>query len=250
MKISERRSRFYGTPVDWSLGFPGSAIVSKATKTIKRTSSKSKVPLETVAPPAGKRKVVVFSSLVVVLTLTSALLLALEPGRLRPDRPTGLYALDSRDALDPIFDTHVPTANSRWKYIYIHHSASPQGSALSLAQSPGGLGDHFVIGNGEGSLDGQIEMGERWIDQQTPAAPPGAKKIDPDCISICLIGDFHQNLPTPVQMQRLGQLVASLQAKFRIGADQVLMVTDQSSNHAMEIGRYFPVSAFRGQLLK
>ncbi len=231
-------------------GFLGNIIVSKTAKSTKRSSSKSKVPLETVTQPAGKRKVVVFSSLVVVLTLTSALLLALEPGRLRPDHPTGLYALDSRDALDPIFDTHVPTANSRWKYIYIHHSASPQGSALSMAQSAGGFGDHFVIGNAPGSLDGQIEMGERWNEQQPPAAPQGAKKIDPDCISICLIGDFHQNLPTAVQMQRLGQLVASLQAKFGISANQVLMVTDQSTNHAMEIGRYFPVSAFRGQLLK
>lgn len=228
----------------------GRINVSKPAKTAKRASSSSKVRLETAAQAAGKRKVVVFSSLVVVLTLTSALLLALEPGRLRPDHPTGLYALDSRDALDPIFDTHVSTANSRWKYIYIHHSASPQGSAMTLAKGDGGLGDHFVIGNGEGSLDGQIEMGERWIDQQPPAAPPGAKKIDPNCISICLIGDFHQNLPTPVQMQRLGQLVSSLQSKFKIGSNQVLMVTDPSGGHAMEIGRYFPVSAFRGQLLK
>jgi hypothetical protein len=232
------------------VGFLGFKNVSKAaTKSTKRASNKTKVDL-TAQAAAGKRKVVVFASLIVVLTLTSALLLTLEPGQLRPDRPTGLFALDSRDALDPIFDTHTPAASNRWKYIYIHHSAAPQGSALTLAKGLGGLGDHFVIGNGEGSLDGQIEMGDRWLDQLPPAAPPGAKKIDPNCISICLIGDFHQNLPTPVQMQRLGQLVSSLQAKFKISADQVLMVTDQPANHAMEIGRYFPVSAFRGQLQK
>ena len=236
------------TQVVGSVGFQ---IVSKTAKSTKRPTAKSKAAADSIAQAAaGKRKVVVFGSLIVVLSLTSALLIALEPSPLRADHPTGLYALDSRDALDPIFDTHVPAANSRWKYIYIHHSASPEGSALSLAKSAGGLGDHFVIGNGEGSLDGQIEMGERWIDQQPPAAPPGAKKIDPACISICLIGDFHQNLPTPVQMQRLNQLVSSLQSKFKISADQVLMVTDQPSNHAMEIGRYFPVSAFRGQLQK
>ena len=221
--------------------------MSKTTRTpAKRTTSAKTKSAE----PAGKRKVVVFGSLIVVLSLTSALLLALEPGRLSPDHPTGLFAVDSHAALDPIFDTHVPAAGGRWKYIYIHHSASSEGNALSLAKSPAGLGDHFVIGNGEGSLDGQIEMGERWIDQLPPAAPPGAKKIDPNCISVCLIGDFHQNLPTPVQMQRLGQLVSSLQTKFHITADNVLMVTDQPANHAMEIGRYFPVSAFRNQLVK
>ena len=219
--------------------------MSKTTRTTRRAPAKP-APIE----PANKRKVVVFGSLIVVLTLTSALLLALEPNPLRADKPTNLYALDSRDALDPIFDTHVPAANGRWKYIYIHHSASPKGSALSLAQSPGGLGDHFVIGNGEGSLDGEIEISQRWADQQPPAAPPGAKKIDPNCISICLIGDFHQNLPTPVQMQRLEELVSSLQSKFGIGAENVLMITDQPANHGVEIGRYFPVSAFRGKLLK
>jgi N-acetyl-anhydromuramyl-L-alanine amidase AmpD len=203
-----------------------------------------------VVEPAGRRKVMVFGSLIVVLSLTSAMLLALEPNPLRPDKPAGLFAVEPRDALDPIFDTHVPTAEHRWKYIYIHHSASASGSALTLAQSAGGLGDHFVIGNGEGSLDGQIEMGSRWVDQLPAAAPPGAKKIDPACISICMIGDFHQNLPTPVQMQRLQQLVSSLQAKFTISADRVLMVTDLTANHSVEIGRYFPVSAFRAQLLK
>jgi len=219
--------------------------VSKTTRTSKRAPAKTKA-----IEPANKRKVVVFGSLVVVLTLTSALLLALEPSQLRPDRPSNLFAVDTADTFGPIFDTHIPATIGRWRYIYIHHSASPDGSALTLAQRPGGLGDHFVIGNGEGSLDGEIQISQRWTDQQPPAAPPGAKAIDPNCISICLIGDFHQNLPTPVQMQRLGMLVSSLQAKFKIDADKVMMITDQPANHAVEIGRYFPVSAFRGQLLK
>ncbi len=236
-----------------AVDFRDETNLSKTAKSTKRVASKGKSPatLEySSESPAAKRKVVVFGSLVVVLTLTSALLLALEPGQLRPDKPTNLFAIESRDALDPIFKTHVPAGNGRWKYIYIHHSASPQGSALSLAQSPSGLGDHFVIGNGEGSLDGSIEISQRWAEQLPPAAPQGAKKIDPNCISICLIGDFHQNLPTPVQMQRLGELVSSLQMKFGIGANQVLMLTDQPGNSGVEIGRYFPVSAFRGQLMK
>lgn len=200
--------------------------------------------------PASKRKVVVFGSLVGVLTLTSALLLALEPDKLRPDGANRLFAVNARDPLDAVFATRVPPTPGRWRYIYIRHSATPQGDANTLGQVQGGLGDHFVIGNGDGSIDGQIQIGQRWNEQVAPLPPPGAKDIDPNCISICLVGDFHQNLPTPLQMQRLSQLVTTLQSRYRIGADQVLMVTDPTGTRAVEIGRYFPASAFRGQLTK
>ncbi len=217
--------------------------VSKPSRTAKGVSAKS-------VEPAAKRKVVVFSSLIVVLTLTSALLLALEPDKLRPDPGSRLAAVDTHDAMEAIFQTRVPAVANRWKYIYIRHSATKAGSAITISQQPGGLGDHFVIGNGDGSIDGEIQISERWTEQVAPTPPPGALNIDPQAISICLIGDFHQNLPTPLQMQRLNKLVATLQSRFQISARDVQMVTDNTGNRAVEIGRYFPVSAFRGQLVK
>jgi len=60
----------------------------------------------------------------------------------------------------------------RWKYIVIHHSASYKGSASSIDRYhreekgwENGLGYDFVIGNGRGSRDGQIEVGGRWNKQ-------------------------------------------------------------------------------------
>lgn len=194
-----------------------------------------------------QRKAVVFSTLVGVLTLTSALLLALSPAPLRPHAASNLYAAEAPGALDVIFDTQTPTQIGRWRYIFVRHSLSPSGSAFTLSQPGTGLGDHFVIGNGNGAIDGEIQMGQRWNEQVSAAPPPGATEIDPACISICLVGDFDQTVPTPTQLRRLGQLVATLQGRFQIGADQVLLMDLPGSSSG--IGKYFPATAFREQLL-
>src|SRR5687768_10382849 len=189
------------------------------------------------------RKFVVFTSLVGMLTVTSALLLALAPAPLTPDASSSLYAVETPQALNPIFETKLTPKRGQWKYIYVHHSRTPGGSAVSLAEASGALGDHFVIGNGDGAADGEIQIGYRW-DQQTAGAPPtGASEIDPACISVCLIGDFDSTVPTPVQLRRLGQLVAALQGRFGIAEPQVILV-DQAVS-AAGIGRYFPATAFR-----
>jgi hypothetical protein len=193
------------------------------------------------------RKFVVFATLIGVLTLTSALLLALAPEPLVPDAYSSLFAIDAPRTMDVIFETKVPATQGRWKYIYIHHSRTASGNAITLGQNATGLGDHFVIGNGDGCVDGEIQIGQRW-NQQLAATPPAADAtIDPACISICLIGDFDRTVPTPTQLRRLAQLSGALQGQLRIGADGVLLV-----NHAASpagIGRYFPASAFRGQIL-
>ena len=71
------------------------------------------------------------------------------------------------------------TLRRKWTDIVIHHSATRSGSAQSFHeyhQSRGwdGLGYDFVIGNGHGSRDGQVEAGYRWREQKRGAhALPG-----------------------------------------------------------------------------
>ena len=157
------------------------------------------------------RKFIVFVSLVGLLTLTSALLLALAPAPLMPDAASSLFAIDAPPTLDVIFNTKVQSPPNRWKYVYIRHSRTASGNAVTLANAGAtGLGDHFVIGNGDGAIDGEIQIGQRW-NQQQPATPPaGAQKIDPSCISICLVGDFDRTVPTPTQLRRLPPAGASV----------------------------------------
>ena len=124
------------------------------------------------------RKVIVFSTLLGVLTLTSALLMALAPAPIVADAATSLFAVDAPSSLDAVFNTHSPLAAGRWKYIYIHQSHTTTGNAITLGQETGGLGDHFVVGNGDGCEDGEIQVGQRLERQQQPALPPAGREQD------------------------------------------------------------------------
>ncbi len=195
----------------------------------------------------SNRKIVVLTSLMAMLSLASALLLFLAPPPLSAEGFSSLSASDHGPFLDEIFKTSIPARAQRWNYIFIHHSGTSGGDAQSLIRPTTGLCDHFVIGNGDGCQDGQIEMGPRWNKQQAAAPSPGVDSIQPDCISICLIGDFDHAMPTPTQIRRLSQLVTTLQTQFRISADKIIMLNDTASPSS--VGRYFPVTAFRDQLL-
>jgi hypothetical protein len=191
--------------------------------------------------------VAVLVSLVAVLTLTSALLLALAPAPLRPQASQSLFAIDTPQTFDSLFDsTGVPVDPARWHNIYIHHSDTVSGSAQTLAESSTGLADHFIIGNGDGCGDGEIQVGQRWAQQLTPGLTPGANYIDGDCISICLVGDFNLTQPTPTQQRRLIQLVGALQNKLHIPREHVYLYSGVET--AAGIGRYFPGHDFRSQL--
>jgi hypothetical protein len=196
------------------------------------------------------RQVIVLTTLVGVLTLTSALLLALAPAPLAPDATNRLFAIETPQSMDVIFQTDTPMRTGRWKYIYVHHSTTTAGNALSLSQGSDGVADHFIIGNGDGSIDGEVQVGPRWNTQSVAGTPKGATSINPDCISICLIGNFDRGVPTPTQLRRLEQLVSALQGRLRIAATNVYL--DQStttSDSPAGVGRYFPQTAFREQLL-
>jgi hypothetical protein len=187
-------------------------------------------------------------SLVAVLTLTSALLLVLQPPPLGAQASSSLFAIDGPQSLDVLFeggDAVVPA--DRWHYIYIHHSARLSGNAKTLSEAGSGLADHFVIGNGDGCGDGEVQIGQRWTQQQPPGLTPGANYIYPDCISICLVGDFSQTRPTATQQRRLAQLVSAIQVHLHIPRERVYF--DVNADSAAGVGHYFPAQELRGQIL-
>jgi hypothetical protein len=189
----------------------------------------------------------VFVSLAVLLSGTSVLLLVLAPAPLKPDSGASLFAVDTPRSMDVIFETPNPVADGRWKYIYVHHSQTPSGNAATLGTQPGGLADHFVIGNGAGCVDGEIQVGHRWATQLSAGKTTPATSVRPDCISICVVGDFNRTAPTATQRLRLSQLVAALQSRLGISGVAVHLV--QGSGTAADAGTHFPVEAFRQQLL-
>jgi hypothetical protein len=193
------------------------------------------------------RKVIVFAALLAAMTATSALLLALAPAPLTPGAVNSLFAVGTPDSLDPIFQTSAPIEPGRWKYIYIHHSKTVAGSAATIGESADALADHFVIGNGDGCGDGEVQIAQRWHHQRSAGQVDRRYSIDKACVSICLVGDFNRALPTSTQLRRVAQLVTAIQERCDIPADKVLIVEREQSMAG--VGRYFPTAKLREQLL-
>lgn len=219
--------------------FIGGITVAKKTGKTKTTGAKTR--------RESQRKVVVFSALLMVMTVTSALLLALAPAPLTPGASASLFAVGTPDSLDAIFQTPAPVQPGRWRYVYVHHSRTDAGSAATLGESPDGLADHFVIGNGDGCGDGEVQIAQRWQRQKPAGRVAGVDSIDSACVSICLIGDFNRARPTETQVRRLAQLVSALQARCDIPAANIHFRETDSTPAG--IGHYFPAVALRGRLL-
>ncbi len=200
------------------------------------------------------RNAVVFSTLLGALAVTSVFLLAISPPALTPDQARTLYAIDdtSPSAFDRAFQTASVFAPARWKYIYVHQSKTPGGDRAAMSHGAVGSGDHFVVGNGkplaDGNAwaDGEIQITDLWDRQNT--ANPSAARVDPACISICVVGNLDQSGPTGAQLERLQQLVQAIQAKCNISAADVVLQTQGDS--PATIGKAFPASAFRKSLLR
>jgi hypothetical protein len=139
-------------------------------------------------------------------------------------------------------------ANS-WKWIVIHHSATPTGGAAAFdkmhkAKGWDELGYHFVVGNGTDTHDGQIEVGGRWVKQKW-----GAHTKTPDNqfnehgIGICLVGNFDVSHPSDGQLKSLARLVSFLMKTYHIPADHVLGHRDCKSTDCP--GKYMSLAKVR-----
>ena len=177
------------------------------------------------------------------LSLISLLLLALSPGPLPSSLVMPVEQPLTADAFARVYQTHKPV-DGRWRSVFIHHSRTRRGDLTSLMKA--GLADHFVIGNGQECGDGEIQWSDRWMDQQP--ARLGSQALAGDQISICLVGDFDAAAPTPAQVQRVTELVRSLQKQLGIPAGSVVAYDNPRSVHG--IGRHFPGGTLARQLIR
>jgi hypothetical protein len=209
--------------------------------TAKRTSNSQPVAI------FDKRTVVVWACLIGSMTVASGLLLMLEPAPLAPASELALAVVDNDPAgFEGIFATDPAVDGRRWDCMIVHHTGQAMGNAQSIGQlhqtlGYGGLGYHFIIGNGTGAGDGEIQVGFRWMRQIESVYARGA-------ISIALVGNGDQASPTTGQQAQLTSLINVLQRRLGIPAHRVFLhreVADTTSP-----GRLFPAARFRQSLIE
>ena len=123
----------------------------------------------------------------------------------------------------------LPTAEQRrnWKWIVIHHSATPAGGAADSTRSTGPrgwdeLGYHFVIGNGTDTGDGQIEVGSRWPKQKQGATARRRTTSSTSRASASASSATSTKRPTAAQLAALEKLVAYMADTYHIKQSNII----------------------------
>lgn len=204
-----------------------------------------------------RRTFKVLAALIVSMSAVSGLLILLEPRPLAPGGGPALAVLDTTPAtLDTLFTTQPAIRPRQWQAIVVHHSGTPSGNLQTLSErhrSTGltGIGYHFVIGNGDGAADGEVQVGYRWTRQLAAnhlLTGQSAGWYDQHAVAICLVGDGNSASPTKAQLDQLVKLVNTLQRKLAIPADRVMLMSNLV-NTSRSPGMLFPAAQFRQQLL-
>ena len=118
-------------------------------------------------------------------------------------------------ALTPLIEVNkdLTIEKDHWKYIVVHHSATPTGNAEIFGQyhsnvrhMTNGLAYHFVIGNGSRSEDGELEVGQRWV-RQINGGHVQSDELNNIALGICLVGNFESQQPTDNQIKTANALI-------------------------------------------
>ena len=149
----------------------------------------------------------------------------------------------------------VEVEENSWRQIVIHHSATNSGDAHAFDKYhrekkkwANGLAYHFVIGNGSGSKDGKIEVGERWTKQIHGAhtANMGTNRI---AIGICLVGNFEEEqVPTQKQITSLVSLINYLSNRYQIPKSNIIGHNQVAQKSTACPGKNFPIETILNRI--
>lgn len=166
--------------------------------------------------------------------------------------PVGFVHLsaDVRAKIDAGFDAGGAPA---WSGVVIHTSGEDGGSAAAfryhherVLKFADGMVYHFVIGNGNGTPDGTVEVGSRWINGLRGDGVNDGERSPR--IEICLVGDFHDDGPTKAQLEALRELLAKFESRLgEFSAAHCLGHDEVEFNRRPCPGRYFPLEAVKSR---
>ena len=166
----------------------------------------------------------VLAALLVSMTAGAIFLMAL--GNNPPS--AGPFCLSSYYRLDPVEKAILSRAAQspdRWNCIEIYYSGTRAGNIEHLASLSGlasaeDINCHFVICNGLGGGDGQIQSTEKWQNQWS-IIPGRTWYGSGQTIRICVIANGKSARPTDSQKQKTQVLVEELCRRFGIQPESV-----------------------------
>jgi len=173
---------------------------------------------------------------------------------IHPGQQLSIPAPSNRPAT-PLYTQHVRSASISllpkqrdWRMLVIHHSAVDKGNAAQydaahrLRGMKNGLAYHFVIGNGRGSGDGEIEIGPRWLAQQA-GGHVRKESVNAVAIGIALVGNFENYPPSRRQLAALDELLHYLQRAFL--PRYIPVMGHRDLDRTLCPGRNFPLTRFK-----
>jgi N-acetyl-anhydromuramyl-L-alanine amidase AmpD len=144
----------------------------------------------------------------------------------------------------------APARNPDFRSIVLHHSATHGGSAAAFDRNHrarlGGLAYHFIVGNGQGSADGEVETGYRWRDQ-IPGPHTKNQQANLESIAVCVVGDLQAKAPSEKQFAALLDLLERLCRECRIPPARVLSHREVDPETQCP-GRGLPMDGLRAAL--
>lgn len=145
--------------------------------------------------------------------------------------------------------------SGRWRWIVIHHSGVSCGTPKGMdryhreeRRMQNGLAYHFVNGNGNGMGDGEISVGSRWT-KQLDGGHLASESQNKTSLGICLVGNFDNNKPTPMQMRQLSSLVRALLLRCKLDVRAVKTHQQVNVLHTRCPGRLFPTQSWIASLI-
>ena len=119
---------------------------------------------------------------------------------------------------------------SRWNRVEVYYSGTKAGNIEQLAAlgglaNPDDINCHFVVCNGLGGADGQIQTAVKW--QKQWSVIPGRMWYGTDqTIRICIVADGASKAPTDLQVTRVQTLIEALYRKFDIKPISIFYPSD------------------------
>lgn len=170
------------------------------------------------------RTLKVLSCLVASMTVGAIVLLAFEKRPL----PAGAFSLASYtnlSSIEQVTASGTTFSPGRWNRVEIFYSKTKAGNVKQIASLRGLVSDddvnfHFLVCNGRGSGNGQIQTSEKWR-RQWSCVPGGMWYGSGETIRICVVADEKGSPPTDCQMKRTAELVEEISRKFQITPESI-----------------------------